>query len=86
MALSLVVMKPTDWATNKLKFFQRVILTAHARTVNNGPDKHKYIITIRYSKKEKIKYFIKYFSFYSDSIQQIYLVLRNTNQQYCTLV
>jgi len=34
LAMSLVIMKPADWATSKTKFLQRILLTVHTRLVN----------------------------------------------------
>ena len=41
--LSLVIMKPEDWVSMKIKFLKRVVLTAHARLVNKAFDKLKYL-------------------------------------------
>jgi hypothetical protein len=46
LAMSLVVMKPADWQANKVKFLQRILLTAHARLVNTpSSDKQKLAST-----------------------------------------
>lgn len=41
MAMALVVMKPENWAINKVKFLQRLILTTQARISNVIADKTK---------------------------------------------
>ena len=34
LAMSLVIMKPADWALNKTKFLRRILFTVHTRLVN----------------------------------------------------
>lgn len=42
LAMALVIMKPTDWKTNRIKFVQRLLVTVHARQVNTpATDKQK---------------------------------------------
>jgi hypothetical protein len=45
LAMSLVIMKPSNWISNKLKFLQRILLTVHSRLVNTPAlDKQRYDI------------------------------------------
>jgi E3 ubiquitin-protein ligase UBR4 len=39
--LSLIIMKPTDWEKNRLIFLQKLLLTAHIRSVNTPNDRTK---------------------------------------------
>lgn len=42
LSMSLTIMKPNDWKTNKIKFLKRLLLTIHARLVNSPAlDKQK---------------------------------------------
>jgi len=61
MAMALVAMKPENWAINKVKFLQRLILTTHARTVNVLSDKSK-LISDKLHEFKKYKPAILYFA------------------------
>ncbi|UJR08441.1 hypothetical protein I4U23_012711 [Adineta vaga] len=39
--LALIIMKPTDWEKNRLAFLQKLLLTAHIRSVNSPNDRTK---------------------------------------------
>jgi hypothetical protein len=39
--LSLIIMKPNDWEKNRLVFLQKLLLTAHIRSVNTPNDRTK---------------------------------------------
>jgi len=55
LSMALVIMKPSDWKQNRLKFLQRILLTTHARIVNTpSSDKQKLnSATIQEFKKYK---------------------------------
>jgi hypothetical protein len=43
--MALVIMKPSEWKVNRVKFLQRILLTTHARLVNTpNSERLKYII------------------------------------------
>ena len=39
--LSLIMMKPSDWEKNRLTFLQKLLVTAHIRSVNTPNDRSK---------------------------------------------
>ena len=39
--LALIMMKPTDWEKHRLIFLQKLVLTAHIRSVNSPNDRSK---------------------------------------------
>jgi len=55
ISMALVIMKPTDWKSNRVKFLQRILFTAHSRLVNTpSSDKQKLnSVTIQEFKKYK---------------------------------
>lgn len=41
--LALIIMKPSDWEKHRLVFLQKLLLTAHVRSVNSPNDRTKYV-------------------------------------------
>jgi len=48
--LSLIITKPNDWEKHRLTFLQKLLLTAHIRSVNTPNDRSKYAIQSKCNK------------------------------------
>jgi hypothetical protein len=48
--LSLIITKPNDWEKHRLTLLQKLLLTAHIRSVNTPNDRSKYAIQSKCNK------------------------------------